>query len=138
MHKNLFTNYQAQLNTTLNDFFAREILITTKQNKFNGEIVKQLRDFTMRRGAKRIRGMLVLLGFLTNPKNKLTKDIFKVAAAYEILHSYLLIHDDIIDQDEERRGKPTLHVLFKKFAPPGSSVEIDHAFHPLSRNADAR
>jgi geranylgeranyl pyrophosphate synthase len=44
-----------------------------------------------------------------------------VAAAYEILHSYLLIHDDIIDQDEERRGKPTLHVLFQKFAPPNSS-----------------
>ena len=122
MHKDFFIKYQTQLDVTLNDFFSREILSTRKHDRFNGEIVKQLRDFTMRRGAKRIRGMLVLLGFLTNPKNKLTKDIFKVAAAYEILHSYLLIHDDIIDQDEERRGKPTLHVLFKKFAPLGSSV----------------
>ncbi len=124
MDKFFFINNQTQLNITLNDFFSREISITSKKDRFNGEIVKQLRDFTMRRGAKRIRGMLILLGFLANPKNKLTKDIFKVAAAYEILHSYLLIHDDIIDQDEERRGKPTLHVLFKKFAPPGSSMAI--------------
>lgn len=33
------------------------------------------------------------------------------AAAIEILHNALLIHDDIEDDSEERRGRPTLHLL---------------------------
>src|SRR5579872_6495910 len=33
------------------------------------------------------------------------------AIAIELLHNALLIHDDIEDQSEERRGRPTLHLL---------------------------
>lgn len=33
------------------------------------------------------------------------------AVAIELLHNALLIHDDIEDQSEERRGRPTLHLL---------------------------
>jgi geranylgeranyl diphosphate synthase type II len=33
------------------------------------------------------------------------------AAAVEMLHNALLVHDDIQDSSEERRGRPTLHVL---------------------------
>jgi geranylgeranyl diphosphate synthase type II len=33
------------------------------------------------------------------------------AVAIELLHNALLIHDDIEDESEERRGRPTLHVL---------------------------
>ena len=35
----------------------------------------------------------------------------KAAVAIEMLHNSLLIHDDIEDESEERRGKPTLHAL---------------------------
>ncbi len=35
----------------------------------------------------------------------------RTAAAIELLHNALLIHDDIEDESEERRGRPTLHVL---------------------------
>lgn len=124
MNNNFFKINKLRIEQALRCFFSKEIIISTKQDHLTSEIVKKLSDFTMRRGAKRIRGMLVLLGYLSNPKNKITKNILKVAAAYEILHSYLLIHDDIIDQDRERRGKPTLHILFRKFAPPGSTLEI--------------
>src|SRR6202451_4752542 len=33
------------------------------------------------------------------------------AVSTELLHNALLIHDDIQDESEERRGRPTLHVL---------------------------
>src|SRR5271156_6655923 len=33
------------------------------------------------------------------------------AITIELLHNALLIHDDIEDQSEERRGRPTLHML---------------------------
>lgn len=34
------------------------------------------------------------------------------AVAVELLHNYSLVHDDIMDMDEKRRGKPTVHVLW--------------------------
>lgn len=38
-------------------------------------------------------------------------DALRTAVALELLHNALLIHDDIQDGSEERRGRPTLHVL---------------------------
>ncbi len=38
-------------------------------------------------------------------------DALRSAAAIELLHNALLIHDDIEDDSEERRGQPTLHML---------------------------
>ena len=37
---------------------------------------------------------------------------YPAAAGVEILHTFTLIHDDIIDRDETRRGVPTVHVLW--------------------------
>ncbi len=61
-------------------------------------------------GGKNIRGALVCLGYDLFTKEK-KKDIYKVAAAYEILHTSLLIHDDVMDKSLLRRGSPT---VFKK------------------------
>lgn len=37
---------------------------------------------------------------------------YPAAIAVEILHTFTLIHDDIIDRDETRRGVPTVHILW--------------------------
>lgn len=39
------------------------------------------------------------------------EDALRTAVAIELLHNALLIHDDIEDESEERRGRPTLHML---------------------------
>jgi len=39
------------------------------------------------------------------------EDAMRTAVAIELLHNALLIHDDIEDGSEQRRGRPTLHVL---------------------------
>jgi len=38
-------------------------------------------------------------------------DALGTAVAIELLHNALLIHDDIEDESEERRGRPALHQL---------------------------
>jgi geranylgeranyl diphosphate synthase type I len=38
------------------------------------------------------------------------------AASVEIYHNWTLVHDDIIDNDEMRRGKPAAHAALKSFA----------------------
>ena len=68
------------------------------------------------KGGKRIRGTLVKLGYeiaMSNLKWQMSnlqhKDIIKIAAAFEILHTAILIHDDIIDKSPTRRGQKTLY-----------------------------
>jgi octaprenyl-diphosphate synthase len=60
---------------------------------------------------KMIRSVLALLCFLS--QNCLIEDNFyKILSSGEIIHSASLLHDDVIDDAFERRGKPTISVEF--------------------------
>lgn len=63
------------------------------------------------KGGKRIRGVLVKLGYEI-AGGDFKKDILRIGAALEILHTALLIHDDIMDKSTTRRGKPSLYQSF--------------------------
>lgn len=59
-------------------------------------------------GGKRIRPTLMLLAynlFRDHPERILTP-----ACALETYHNYTLLHDDLMDKADKRRGKPTVHV----------------------------
>jgi len=67
-------------------------------------------NYIMKQGGKRIRPQLVLLAAeLFGAK---IEDAFYPATAYEMLHNFTLIHDDIMDNAPIRRGKET---IFKKW-----------------------
>ncbi len=70
-------------------------------------LTKRLTDSWI--GGKMLRGTLVKMGFEL-ATNKPSVSIIKPAAAFEVLHTSLLIHDDIIDKSPQRRGKPAMHV----------------------------
>jgi len=75
-----------------------------------GEIDKLKKRFSESwLGGKMLRGTLVKLGYELG-YGKQIKAIWKPAAAFEILHTALLVHDDIIDQSTTRRGKLAMHV----------------------------
>ncbi len=64
-------------------------------------------EFTLR-GGKRFRAILVLAGYhLATGKDP--RPALPAAAALEHFQSWMLIHDDIIDHAETRRGGPTVH-----------------------------
>lgn len=60
-------------------------------------------------GGKRLRPALVLLTakLFGQPR----PGIFKIAAAVEMIHGASLIHDDVIDNTEVRRGAPTMNAI---------------------------
>ena len=61
-------------------------------------------------GGKRLRPCLVLLS--CEAVGGRPEDALEAAAAVEILHTFTLIHDDVMDRDELRRGVRTVHVLW--------------------------
>lgn len=75
-------------------------------------LFKSFQDFALRPG-KRIRPTLLVLTYKGyGGSNEL--DAVRLGAAVEVIHSFLLVHDDIIDNSEVRRGKPTLHKTYEK------------------------
>ena len=65
------------------------------------------REFSLR-GGKRFRALLVLAGYHIATGRPPTP-VVRAAAAMEHFQSWMLIHDDIIDHAEERRGGPAVH-----------------------------
>jgi geranylgeranyl diphosphate synthase type I len=60
---------------------------------------------------KMVRGYILMLA--AQPKTDAERaDALKVAVAIELLHAGVLIHDDIMDQDELRRGKPSVYAQY--------------------------
>lgn len=59
-------------------------------------------------GGKRIRPRLCLTTYALY-KDDLTEEILSPAAALEVFHSFTLIHDDIMDKADVRRGVPTVY-----------------------------
>ncbi|HSX18962.1 MAG TPA: polyprenyl synthetase family protein [Candidatus Saccharimonadales bacterium] len=101
-------------------YFDKKIKDATKYSPLISRFYKDLADFS--KGGKRLRAFLVWLGYeigrggssYETPRGASSKKILDVCLAFEIAHSFLLIHDDIIDQSDTRRGKPTVHKRYQK------------------------
>ena len=69
-------------------------------------------------GGKRIRPLILVLAAESiklgrvNSSKVSEEDMFMAASAIELLHTESVIHDDIIDEENLRRGKPSFHVKY--------------------------
>ncbi len=103
----ILLNYQKRINKEISRFFAARI--KRARSSFEREVLGWLKEYSLR-PAKRLRPVLVNLGYaLAGGEGK--KKILVTSIFIELIHNYLLIHDDILDQDKLRRGKKTLHLL---------------------------
>ncbi|HFE52157.1 MAG TPA: polyprenyl synthetase family protein [Bacteroidetes bacterium] len=64
--------------------------------------------YTLESGGKRLRPVLVLLS--TEAAGGRARQALDCAVAVELMHNFTLVHDDIMDHDSLRRGRPTVHV----------------------------
>ncbi|TGL60814.1 polyprenyl synthetase family protein [Leptospira sarikeiensis] len=81
---------------------------------FQKESAPELADameYSLRAGGKRLRPILAFASF-----GKIDEDSLCIGAALEFVHTYSLIHDDLpsMDDDDFRRGKPSLHKQFSE------------------------
>ena len=101
----IFTNYYQKEKKVIDEKIHN---FNVKILEENNPIIKEnLNYFTdLNSNGKNIRGLLVLLGYnLLKVDNDYAIDL---ALAYEVFQTAILVHDDIIDQDDIRRGKCTI------------------------------
>jgi geranylgeranyl diphosphate synthase, type II len=70
-------------------------------------------SYALSTSGKRLRPILCLAAYRTVGGGD-TTDIYRLASALEIVHTYSLVHDDLpcMDDDDLRRGRPTVHRVF--------------------------
>lgn len=118
-------DYIAKATPVIDCFFQKEI---KNAAKITPEIVQMLEIYHRLLGkGKKLRGALVKLGYeLAGGRRQ--KSIIEASISIEIIHAFLLIHDDIIDRDALRRGQPTVHKQYEKiFKRFGSAEEAVHS-----------
>ena len=92
---------------------AAELL--TKVNQFIGHLPYERKPselyapvkYVLSMGGKRIRPVLMLLGYGLYGEDY--EQVLMPACGIETYHNYTLLHDDLMDHAEMRRGKPTVH-----------------------------
>jgi geranylgeranyl diphosphate synthase type I len=100
----------------LEEFFAEKQAYAKELSPRAPELVSAVEDLTMR-GGKRLRPLAIYAGFRATSAQVSEFDwhaILTLGAAIELLQSYLLIQDDWMDDDEQRRGGPATHVAMAR------------------------
>jgi octaprenyl-diphosphate synthase len=87
----------------INAFLAREA------DTFDG-LVREVARHVLLSGGKRIRPMLTIL--FARALGHAENNILPAACAIEMLHTATLLHDDVLDQAQTRRGQISSHVAF--------------------------
>ncbi len=109
-----FERDRAKINKTLNVYLKkRRRELPVFSNEFVWEQHRLLEQYCLRSG-KRLRPILTLAAYKAVGGKK-EQDILVPALAFELYHNYTLIHDDIYDEDEQRRGETANHVLLQKW-----------------------
>ncbi len=73
-------------------------------------LVNQVGEYIVNSGGKRLRPALVLLS--AQAFGYAGKHHFDLAAVVEFIHTATLLHDDVVDESELRRGRETANTLF--------------------------
>ncbi len=81
--------------------------------KISPLLFNNIKEFISRKG-KRVRPTLFVIGYL-GFKNKPAAGLYRTALSLELLHDFMLVHDDIIDKSPTRRGKPSVHAALNKY-----------------------
>lgn len=101
---------------------TEEMFLTEVKNRINQILVssgppQEILDYIQINSGKMLRPLLVFYAYqLCNGKDY--QEMIDVASGVELIHIASLIHDDIIDQSNLRRGTPTVHCRY------GSSVAV--------------
>lgn len=103
--------YEPILNSEIRTFIAAKKPENVPSNSWQADFLRRLSPYAT--AGKLLRGSLVCYSYEAFAGQKPDQPVIKAAIALELIHSALLIHDDIMDNDDFRRGRPSLHYQYQ-------------------------
>ena len=110
LKKEINNSYSDLLNSVEDKLMLVEEKITAKLMS-KVELVNKMSEYHLKTGGKRLRALLTLESAKLCRYNKGGRDI-NLAACVELIHAATLMHDDVIDNSDTRRGKKTLNNIW--------------------------
>lgn len=106
----LLATFRADLERRLDQWLREKELAAASESAASQELTGTLTRFVAREG-KRMRPALLYYTYRAcgGPSDE---EVMPMAMAVELLHTYLLVHDDIMDHADVRRGGPSAHRIF--------------------------
>lgn len=109
-----FTEIQQHVEHVLVQVLAEKLAYAARVAGPDGvRLVESIEGLTLRAG-KRLRPILTFTAASAIGRPFDGELVYRVGAAIELLQTFLLIHDDWMDGDSERRGGPTAHVALSE------------------------
>lgn len=81
-----------------------------KQLNSDVVLINQIAEYIIANGGKRLRPMLMLL--ISQALNYQGQQHINLAAVIELIHTATLLHDDVVDESDMRRGEKTSHEIW--------------------------
>jgi geranylgeranyl diphosphate synthase type I len=101
--------YSKLVDDKLKDFFVETESVAQAYHPFIGKVYSNMEEFVLRKG-KRIASCSTLLTYKGYTGN-VDDQILKVCVGIELYRHCILVHDDLVDKDDFRRGRKTFHLL---------------------------
>ncbi len=112
--QNQLKSFKIELDYELKKYLELKLREAKKVSPFAEEIMSHVAELTLR-GGKRVRAALLYNSYLAHGGND-RQMAMQAAMSMEMAETYLLIHDDIMDNGTLRRGGPTIHEIYRHIA----------------------
>jgi octaprenyl-diphosphate synthase len=77
-------------------------------------LLNRITHYVVKRKGKQMRPMFVFLtAKITSSNDKINEKVYRAASIIELIHTATLIHDDVVDSSDKRRGFFSLNALWK-------------------------
>ena len=107
-------HFKTRVDREIAIFLDRVIEETAKHDRFMTEALRYVKTLVLS-GGKRLRAAFMYYGYVAAGGEDRER-MLRATVSIELVHIFLLIHDDIIDRDEKRHGVTTAHAHFQSVA----------------------
>nr|MBP9728468.1 polyprenyl synthetase family protein [Candidatus Moranbacteria bacterium] len=105
--------FKSRLDPCIDAYFDAVLENGIKEDDLVAEALEHARVIVLA-GGKRLRSAFMYYGYIGAGGTEEEK-MLETSVSVELIHSFLLVHDDIIDRDDMRHGVPTLHKRYADF-----------------------
>jgi geranylgeranyl diphosphate synthase, type I len=124
--KKTLTDFREKIDGEIEEYLDEVIKEAKKKDIFIADTLRYVKKFLLA-GGKRLRPAFMYYGYLA-AGGKEKEKILKASVSVELIHAYLLIHDDIIDNDCRRHNIDTVNYRYQKIAKKIPGVHSPESF----------